>query len=59
MFHCIAGANDHITRVSTSIFSLKELPDISLPGKWYTLPVSKNCTLKIVSDLILPGPLRS
>lgn len=31
MFHCIAGANDHITRVSTSVFSLKELPDISLP----------------------------
>lgn len=31
MFHCIAGANDHITRVSTAIFSLKELPDISLP----------------------------
>ncbi|AXY76341.1 leucine-rich repeat domain-containing protein [Paraflavitalea soli] len=31
MFHCIAGANDHIARVNTAIFSISELPDISLP----------------------------
>lgn len=31
MYHCIAGANDHITRVSTEVFSIKEMADISLP----------------------------